>query len=185
LPTAENVLSEDKSKVKITSTQPITQGVSGFYGIFDPSTYIAVSGSYSVQDMMRFSVVDPFMYGLGERQRNQWVARQAGYWHVAANWSLGHVPTSSEDAVFTREFINMCSINGDVGVRDIIIEDGCAITITTGTGIVINARRIDLGNRSNVNFNDCTVNVLDGINTNSERDIERYARERRRVFGIF
>jgi len=176
LPTAENVLSEDTSKVNITGTQPITQGVSGFYGMFDPSTYIAVSGSYSMAEMMQFSTINPMLGRLMERYpRNQWIARTEALWHIASNWSLGHVPTIHENVFFSESYTGTCKIYGDVHVHDFVIDDDCFIRIDVARDVTINAYSLSLGTRSNLNWANANVNVTQEVR---DRRGERLARDR-------
>ncbi|MDB5333723.1 MAG: hypothetical protein JWP03_4874, partial [Phycisphaerales bacterium] len=61
---------------------------------------------------------------------NTWTLGNGGDWDTAANWSLGHVPTATEDAVIPN-----------LGVGKTIHHDGAFTdsvhSVTTGTGFVI------------------------------------------------
>jgi len=156
LPTAENVLHENTCKVKISSRQTDTSEVEEF----NPSTYLEVSGSFSMSDMMYFSTINPMIARSMDRYpRNQWIALQEGLWHVASNWSLGHVPTENENVFFGRYNVGGCLICGDVTVREFNIEDGAIIEIDVAQNVTINAYSMEIGRNSIINWNNSVVNI--------------------------
>src|SRR5262249_21065474 len=72
---------------------------------------------------------------------NTWVAPgSSGNWNTAANWSLGHVPTSTEVATFDASSAAVCTIDapamGTNTVSGINITSGYAGPIQDSGGIV-------------------------------------------------
>jgi len=68
---------------------------------------------------------------------NTWVASEASNWNVDANWSLGHVPTATETAIFDNTSDNNCAVNAAPDVLGINLATGYDGTVTQGAVDII------------------------------------------------
>ena len=88
--------------------------------------------------------------------QNNWIATSLGTWTTAANWSLGHVPTSFEDAFIgtngaivgsgSNETVN--SIGTGTNADVLLINGDSLFTAVNGTGPNENSGTIEVDNGS-------------------------------------
>jgi hypothetical protein len=91
--------------------------------------------------------------------QNFWTAAQSVLWNVAGNWSLGHVPTSTEQAVFTGiQFNNAVEVNGSTKIDSIVMQNGYNALITIDDGVVLETTNgFNLsGGTANIDFKSTT-----------------------------
>ncbi|MCB0821917.1 MAG: exo-alpha-sialidase [Bacteroidales bacterium] len=60
---------------------------------------------------------------------NQWVGSYNHYWHQAANWSAGHIPTSTEDVVINNVGYQPVYVDNYTGIANEACDN-----LTTGAG---------------------------------------------------
>ena len=72
--------------------------------------------------------------GLLAATPNHWIGAADTNWHNDANWSLGHVPTASEDATVLASFAsNSPTINADAACLDLTVGTGFSVSVNGGT----------------------------------------------------
>lgn len=92
---------------------------------------------------------------------NRWIATHESYWGINSNWSLGHVPLETENAIFSGNNIGKCNIYGDVHIHNFIVEEDCLVYIDIGDEVTVHANMLDIGSNSTVNFNVSNI-ICDG-----------------------
>ncbi len=148
--TFENIDHEDTYKIPLTNLQNSTD-------TFD----LKIFGNVDVD-----FVVDPNNYWTNTDNNNSY--------NDANNWSLGHVPTSSDTAVFDTTSTADCNINVDVSVAALQLNSGYSGTVTqTSTYIVTSAGAVAIsaGKLTLINSNTLsggvTLNAGGTLNINS------------------
>lgn len=64
---------------------------------------------------------------------NIWDGSSSTDWHTAANWSLDHVPTSSEDVEIPSLILRYPVVSAAANCRSIVVSANASVTISTGT----------------------------------------------------
>lgn len=81
----------------------------------------------------------------------------SGYWHCAANWSLGHVPTMYENVLISGLGTVYCMVHGDIVVQDIIVASRVYLDI--GSHSLIQVRSLTLEPNARLDMNSSTWTV--------------------------
>jgi hypothetical protein len=75
---------------------------------------------------------------------NYWTGAYNYYWHNAANWSLGHIPTATEDVIMTSAGYHPPQVS--------LYDDACKnLTIQSGAGLIIAEKYLSV-------YGDLTIN---------------------------
>ena len=119
------------------------------------NTYTVTAGSVTTQNF--------YVYLLSAGTTNIWSAAADGNWNVPTNWSLGHAPTSTEDAVFTAASIKNLTINISPTVANIGFSG-----VYTGTVTWAGQTITTLGTFSD--YGPGAKNYGNGVNLNGTND---------------
>jgi hypothetical protein len=88
--------------------------------------------------------------------QNVWTGSQSALWNVAGNWQSGHVPTATEQAVFSgsQGFNNAVEVNVTTKIDSIVMQNGYNALMAIDAGIVLEtANGFDLsGGTANIDF---------------------------------
>ncbi|MBW6514228.1 MAG: hypothetical protein K0B87_05675 [Candidatus Syntrophosphaera sp.] len=66
-----------------------------------------------------------------QRQTNTWTGMVSTNWHSSSNWSLNHVPTSSETVVVPGSLTRYPVVSGTAVCYSLTVNSGASITIST------------------------------------------------------